>query len=280
MDLTISSITDEELERVETLIEKNIPKIEALVPEYIKIYNVLTGPPKADKIDKTLYREASLKAHPDKGGDAEEFKLLSTAYNKGNQHKFMGAYNKIMGNYNEALGELINSNGYKWALMYEEGKIKEVKEDFLNLFIRNTMKTLTILFLAISLTACSGLTSLDPKNLIKTAGTTVVTYAVAGPIPALANAATSIIIDEVLPDPEPEITQIEAGNREQMTAYIIANITDAILYGVLGFLAFIMVIGPWAAARRARRKMKDEYHRKKYDKMKAELDARKDIASL
>jgi hypothetical protein len=131
MDLTISSITDEELERVETLIEKNIPKIEALVPEYIKIYNVLTGPPKADKIDKTLYREASLKAHPDKGGDAEEFKLLSTAYNKGNQHKFMGAYNKIMGNYNEALGELINSNGYKWALMYEEGKIKEVKEDFL-----------------------------------------------------------------------------------------------------------------------------------------------------
>jgi hypothetical protein len=142
------------------------------------------------------------------------------------------------------------------------------------------MKTLTILFLAISLTACSGLTSLDPKNLIKTAGTTVVTYAVAGPIPALANAATSIIIDEVLPDPEPEITQIEAGNREQMTAYIIANITDAILYGVLGFLAFIMVIGPWAAARRARRKMKDEYHRKKYDKMKAELDARKDIASL
>jgi phenylpyruvate tautomerase PptA (4-oxalocrotonate tautomerase family) len=108
----------------------------------------------------------------------------------------------------------------------------------------------------------------------------VVTYAVAGPIPALANAATSIIIDEVLPDPEPEITQIEAGNREQMTAYIIANITDAILYGVLGFLAFIMVIGPWAAARRARRKMKDEYHRKKYDKMKAELDARKDIASL
>lgn len=132
--------------------------------------------------------------------------------------------------------------------------------------------------LALSISGCSFLDikSLEPKNAIKTVATAGVVYAIAGPLPALAAVATGIAVDEVMPDDKPQITQIEAGNKEQMTAFIISNITDAILYGVLGFIAFIMVIGPWAADRRAKRKMKDQYHRKKYDKMKAELNARKD----
>ena len=43
----------------------------------------------------------------------------------------MNAYNKAMGNHTEVLGELINTNGYKWAKMYEEGKIDEVRQAFL-----------------------------------------------------------------------------------------------------------------------------------------------------
>ena len=42
--------------------------------------------------------------------------------------------------------------------------------------------------LALSIGGCSmlgGFNSLDPKNLIKTAATTAVTYVVAGPIPAV-----------------------------------------------------------------------------------------------
>ncbi len=48
--------------------------------------------------------------------------------------------------------------------------------------------------LALSLGGCSmlgGFNALDPKNLINTAATTGVTYVIAGPIAAGANAATS-----------------------------------------------------------------------------------------
>jgi len=134
MDIAIYTLADEELKRVESLIENNIPKIEALVPDYMKIYNELCGPAEKQEKDtdlKTMYREASLKVHPDKGGDAETFKDLSSAYREGDKRKFMNAYNKAMGNQAEVLGELMNTNGYKWAVMYEEGRIDEVRQAFL-----------------------------------------------------------------------------------------------------------------------------------------------------
>jgi hypothetical protein len=136
--------------------------------------------------------------------------------------------------------------------------------------------------LALSIGGCSmlgGFNSLDPKNLIKTAATTAVTYVVAGPIPAAANAATSIAIDEVLPDDKPAISEIEAGNQEQLTAYIVQNLTTTVLYIIIGFLIFTNVVGPWAAQRRARRKAEaiaqDQRRKEKYDSMKAELNARR-----
>lgn len=139
MDLVIYTLADEELKRVESLIENTIPKIEALVPSYMKIYNELSRPsdeegakPKNKKESlKAKYREASLKSHPDKGGDAETFKELSSAYREGDERKFMNAYNKSMGKQEEVLGELMNTNGYKWAKMYEEGRIDEVRQAFL-----------------------------------------------------------------------------------------------------------------------------------------------------
>ena len=136
--------------------------------------------------------------------------------------------------------------------------------------------------LALSIGGCSmlgGFNSLDPKNLIKTAATTAVTYVVAGPIPAAANAATSIAIDEVLPDDKPAISEIEAGKQEQLTAYIVQNLTTTVLYIIIGFLIFTNVVGPWAAQRRARRKAEaiaqDQRRKEKYDSMKAELNARR-----
>ncbi len=136
--------------------------------------------------------------------------------------------------------------------------------------------------LALSIGGCSmlgGFNSLDPKNLIKTAATTAVTYVVAGPIPAAANAATSIAIDEVLPDDKPAISEIEEGNQEQMIAYIVQNLTTTVLYIIIGFLIFTNVVGPWAAQRRARRKAEqaavDQRRKDKYDAMKAELNARR-----
>ena len=125
----------------------------------------------------------------------------------------------------------------------------------------------------------SGFNALDPKNLIKTAATTGVTYVVAGPIPAIINAGTSIAVDSVLPDDKPAISDIEAGNEEQLRAYMFANLTETILYGVIGFLIFTNVVGPWAAQRRAKRKAEmlaeDKRRKDKYDAMKAELAARR-----
>ena len=136
--------------------------------------------------------------------------------------------------------------------------------------------------LALSISGCSmlgGFQALDPKNLIKTAATTGVTYVIAGPLAAGANAATSRAVDSVLPEDKPAISDIEAGNEEQLRAYMFANVTETILYGAIGFLIFTNVVGPWAAQRRARRKaeqaMTDQRRKDKYDAMKAELNARR-----
>lgn len=109
----------------------------------------------------------------------------------------------------------------------------------------------------------SGCESIKFKNLAKTGATTAVTYAVAGPIPAIANLATSVLVDEVLP-PDKSVTQIEKGNKEQMFAFIADKILIYILYGAIGFLVFTNILGPWAAQRRTRRQMK-------YDQIKQEL---------
>jgi len=136
----------------------------------------------------------------------------------------------------------------------------------------------------VSLSGCSmlgGFNALDPKNLIKTAATTGVTYVIAGPLAAAGNAATSIAVDSVLPDDKPAISDIEAGNEEQLRAYMFANLTETILYGIIGFLIFTNVVGPWAAQRRAKRKAEmlaeDKRRKDKYDAMKAELAARRNV---
>ena len=129
------------------------------------------------------------------------------------------------------------------------------------------MKKLCILLLLLSLSGCSLLGFLgEPQKLIKNVAITGVTYAVGGWIPATAVAVTAITVDKVLPDPEPQISEIT--NEVQMKAFIISNLTDNILYGAIAALLIFLIVVPWASQRRAKRQMK-------YDAMKRELDARR-----
>ena len=129
------------------------------------------------------------------------------------------------------------------------------------------MKKLCILLALVLLSSCSLLKVLgEPQQLIKNVAITGVTYAVGGWIPATAVAITAITVDKVLPDPEPQISEIT--NEVQMKAFIISNLTDNILYGAIAALLIFLIVVPWATQRRAKRQMK-------YDAMKRELDARR-----
>ena len=129
------------------------------------------------------------------------------------------------------------------------------------------MRKLCILLVLISLSGCSLLGFLgEPQKIIKNVAITGVTYAVGGWIPATAVAVTAITVDKVLPDPEPQISEIT--NEVQMKAFIISNLTDNILYGAIAALLIFLIVVPWASQRRAKRQMK-------YDAMKRELDARR-----
>ena len=129
------------------------------------------------------------------------------------------------------------------------------------------MKKLCILLTLLSLSGCSLLGFLgEPQKLIKNVAITGVTYAVGGWIPAAAVAATALTVDKVLPDPEPQISEIT--NEVQMKAYLLANLTDQIIYGAIAALIIFLIVVPWATQRRAKRQMK-------YDAMKRELDARR-----
>ena len=129
------------------------------------------------------------------------------------------------------------------------------------------MKKLCILLALVLLSSCSLLKVIgEPSQIIKNVAITGVTYAVGGWIPAAAVAATAITVDKVLPDPEPQISEIT--NEVQMKAYLLANLTDQIIYGAIAALIIFLIVVPWATQRRAKRQMK-------YDAMKRELDARR-----
>jgi len=129
------------------------------------------------------------------------------------------------------------------------------------------VKKICILLILISLSGCSLLKVIgEPQQVIKNVAITGVTYAVGGWIPATAVAVTAITVDKVLPDADPQIQDIQT--EEQMKAFIIANLTDNILYGALAALLIFLVVVPWATQRRAKRQMK-------YDMMKRELEARR-----
>ena len=129
------------------------------------------------------------------------------------------------------------------------------------------MKKLCILLTLLLLSGCSLLKVIgEPQQVIKNVTISGVAYAVGGWIPATAVAVTAITVDKVLPDADPQIQDIQT--EEQMRAFIIANLTDNILYGAIAALLIFLIVVPWATQRRAKRQMK-------YDAMKRELEARR-----
>tara|TARA_R110002126_G_C10201243_1_gene476946 strand:- start:187 stop:477 length:291 start_codon:yes stop_codon:yes gene_type:complete len=95
--------------------------------------------------------------------------------------------------------------------------------------------------------------------MVKTGATTAVTYAVAGPVPAIANLATSIGVDELMPE-TPQIDQIET--KEQSAAYIADSLFMNALYGFIAFLLITNVAVPWLTRKQGYNKAKAKYKEK------------------
>jgi len=115
------------------------------------------------------------------------------------------------------------------------------------------MKRLMILFIALTLSSCA---SLDLRNLGKTSLSTGITYVLAGPIPAIANAATSMAYDEIIPD-SPEVADIET--KEQAVAYVADSLFMNSLYAFIAFLLITNILVPWFTKRRGYNQAKGKY---------------------
>lgn len=116
-----------------------------------------------------------------------------------------------------------------------------------------------VILLSISLAGCS---SLEFNNMVKTGATTAVTYAVAGPVPAVANLATSIGVDELIPE-TPKIDQIET--KEQSAAYIADSLFMNALYGFIAFLLITNLLTPFFTKKWGYNEAKQKYRRREDD---------------
>jgi len=87
-----------------------------------------------------------------------------------------------------------------------------------------------------------GCESMKFKNVAKTGATTAVTYVIAGPIPAIANLATSIAVDEILPE-DNQVDDIKT--KEQAVAYVATSWGMNALYAFIAFLLITNVLVPF-----------------------------------
>jgi hypothetical protein len=101
------------------------------------------------------------------------------------------------------------------------------------------VRRLVVIYLALSLMGCS---SLQFRNIAKTGTTTSVAYLVAGPIPAIANLATSMAYDELIPE-QPSVEQIES--KEQAVAYVAESLFMNLLYGGIAYLLITLIAVPF-----------------------------------
>ena len=81
----------------------------------------------------------------------------------------------------------------------------------------------------------TGCQALELRNAGKTVTTTAVTYTIAGPLPALANALTSMAYDEILPEKK-ELKEIQS--KEQALAYAADKF---LLYSLIGGIVFLLI---------------------------------------
>ena len=116
-----------------------------------------------------------------------------------------------------------------------------------------------IISVALVTALLSGCSSLEFRNLGKTATTTGVTYVLAGPLPALASAATSMAYDEIIPD-EQEIKDIKT--KTQAVTHIATSWGMNALYGFIAFLLITNILTPMLTKKWGYNEAKNKYRRR------------------
>lgn len=104
----------------------------------------------------------------------------------------------------------------------------------------------------------TGCSSLKFNNVAKTSATTAVTYAIAGPIPAIANLATSVTVDEILPE-EKQIDDIKT--KEQAVAFVADSFFMNALYAFIAFLLITNLAVPYFTRKWGYNEAKNKYRK-------------------
>ena len=104
----------------------------------------------------------------------------------------------------------------------------------------------------------TGCSSLKFNNVAKTSATTAVTYAIAGPIPAIANLATSVTVDEILPE-EKQIDDIKT--KEQAVAFVADSFFMNALYAFIAFLLITNIAVPYVTRKWGYNEAKNKYRK-------------------
>jgi hypothetical protein len=118
------------------------------------------------------------------------------------------------------------------------------------------IRILLLIALAIAFMMTTGCSSLKFKNVAKTGATTAVTYAIAGPLPAIANLATSVAVDEILPE-DNQVDDIKT--KEQAVAYVATSWGMNVLYGFIAFLLITNVLVPFITRKWGYNEAKNKY---------------------
>jgi len=125
----------------------------------------------------------------------------------------------------------------------------------MSLFVR----ILLLISLVIAFMMSTGCSSLKFNNVAKTSATTAVTYAIAGPIPAIANLATSVTVDEILPE-EKQIDDIKT--KEQAVAFVADSFFMNALYAFIAFLLITNIAVPYVTRKWGYNEAKNKYRKK------------------
>ncbi len=121
------------------------------------------------------------------------------------------------------------------------------------------VRIILLIALVIAFMMSTGCSSLKFNNMAKTGATTAITYAIAGPIPAIANLATSVTVDEILP----EVKQIDdIKTKEQAVAFVADSFFMNALYAFIAFLLITNIAVPYVTRRWGYNEAKNKYRKR------------------
>ena len=125
-------------------------------------------------------------------------------------------------------------------------------------------QVILIAFITLLLMGCE---SMKFKNVAKTGATTAVTYVIAGPIPAIASLATSITVDEILPE-DNQVDDIKT--KEQAVAYVATSWGMNALYAFIAFLLITNVLVPFITRKWGYNEAKNKYKEVVFEQERSE----------